>query len=157
MDIKGYAANSRLPLKTLRWMVAQEIISDPLTDNELIGLELLKKLWGKMDFVRPQLRQMNKKNRKPFIETCKFDTKWERSAYSRMMNIESGERLSMKKLIRDIEVTFLFELSIFQIKRLYQIREIAYKARKKQNQNPQNDDTKKSNNDPDKSEFVSTK
>jgi hypothetical protein len=48
-------------------------------------------------------------------------------------------------------------LSVFQIKRVYQIREIAYKAKKKQAQTPQNEIMENSNNDPEKSEIVATK
>lgn len=131
MDIKEYAKTSKIPLKTLRWMERIKIVSNPLTDNELIGLELIEKVWKKRDFVRPQLKLMDVKTRKALISTCGLDTKWERYAYTRFMNSEPDKRIFMMNLIPEIELTFRFKLSVFQIKRVYQIREIAYKAKKK--------------------------
>ena len=153
MDIKEYAKTSKIPLKTLRWMERIKIASNPLTDNELIGLELIEKVWKKRDFVRPQLKLMDVKTRKALISTCGLDTKWERYAYTRFMNSEPDKRIFMMNLIPEIELTFRFKLSVFQIKRVYQIREIAYKAKKK----AQNEIMEKSNNDPEKSELVVTK
>lgn len=157
MDIKEYAKASKIPLKTLRWMERIKIVSNPLTDNELIGLELIEKVWKKRDFVRPQLKLMDVKTRKALISTCGLNTKWERYAYTRFMNLEPDKRIFMMSLIPEIELTFRFKLSVFQIKRVYQIREIAYKAKKKQAQNPQNEIMEMSNNDPEKSEIVVTK
>lgn len=157
MDIKEYARTSKIPFKTLRWIAKKEIISDPLTDNELIGLELLENIWGKREVIRPQIRQLSLKNRKTLIDTCDLETKWERYAYSRFMNLESGKRLFMKNLIAEIELTYRFKLSIFDIKKLYQVRKRAHKAKERQAQVHQNEIMKKSNNDPEKSEIVVTK
>ncbi|MBA3006961.1 MAG: hypothetical protein KJ900_12100 [Proteobacteria bacterium] len=157
MDIKEYARTSKIPLKTLRWIAKKEIISDPLTDNELIGLELLENIWGKREVIRPQIRQLSLKNRKALIDTCDLDTKWERYAYSRFMNLESDKRLFMKTLILEIELTFRFKLSIFEIKKLYRIRKRVHRAKERQAQNLQHEIMEKSNNDPGKSEIVATK
>ena len=51
MEIKEYAKTSKIPLKTLRWMERIKTISDPLPDNDLIGLKLLENLWGLHDFL----------------------------------------------------------------------------------------------------------
>ena len=157
MDIKEYAKTSKISFKTLRWMERIKAISDPLIDNDLIGLKLLENLWGLHDFIRPQLRQKNIKYRKALINTCDLETKWERYAYSRFMNLESDKRLFMKNLIAEIELTYRFKLSIFDIKKLYQVRKRAHKAKERQAQVHQNEIMKKSNNDPEKSEIVVTK
>jgi ribosomal protein S8 len=124
MNIKEYAVKSKIPLKTLRWMVRKGFISELLTEDHLYGLLLVEKLWSRMDFVRPQVRQMNIKNRKAFIETCDLETKWERSAYSRMKTtIEAGEHIVVSKIIDDLEFNYLMKFSYFQKKRIYQLRD----------------------------------
>ena len=66
------------------------------------------------------------------VETCEFDTKWEAYAFSRISNLEKGERLSMKKLIAEIEVFFNFTLDIWQFKKIFKIRERVYNQRRYQ-------------------------
>ncbi len=131
MDIADYAATSRVPLKTLRWMVAQEIASNPLTDRNLIGLEMIEKLWKKRDFLRPQVRQMDVKARQALINTCALATKWERYAYSRFTNLEAGKRLFMKNLVAEIELTYRFKLSENQVGKLFQLRKRVHKAKER--------------------------
>ncbi len=156
MEIKEYAKTSKLPLKTLRWMERIKTISDPLPDNDLIGLKLLEKLWGLHDFLRPQLSQKNIKYRKALIDTCDLETKWERYAYSRFMNLGPDKRLFMNNLIAEIEFTFRFKLSIFEIKKLYRVRKRAHRAKerqmKKELNEEQNEGMEMSNSDLEKNE-----
>ena len=132
MEIKKYAKTSKIPLKTLRWMERIKTISDPLLDEDLIGLKLLEKLWGVHDFLRPQLSQKNVKYRKALIETCDLETKWERYAFSRFMNLKSDKRLFMANLIAEIELTFRFKMSVFDIRKLYRVRKRAHRAKERQ-------------------------
>jgi hypothetical protein len=156
MEIKEYAKTSKLPLKTLRWMERIKTISDPLPDNDLIGLKLLENLWGLHDFLRPQLSQKNIKYRKALIDTCDLETKWERYAYSRFINLEPNKRLFMNNLIAEVEFTYRFKLSIFEIKKLYRIRKRVHRAKerqmKKELNEEQNEGMEKFNNDLEKSE-----
>jgi DNA-binding transcriptional MerR regulator len=156
MEIKEYAKTSKIPLKTLRWMERIKTISDPLPDDDLIGLKLVEKLWGMHDFLRPQLSQKNIKYRKALIDTCDLETKWERYAFSRFMNLEPGKRLFMKNLIAEIELTHRFKMSIFEIKKLYRVRKRVHKAKERQVQKElkeeQNEAVEMSNNDLEKSE-----
>jgi DNA-binding transcriptional MerR regulator len=156
MEIKEYAKTSKIPLKTLRWMERIKTISDPLPDDDLIGLKLVEKLWGMHDFLRPQLSQKNIKYRKALIETCDLETKWERYAFSRFMNLEPSKRLFMKNLIAEIELTHRFKMSIFEIKKLYRVRKRVHKAKERQVQKElkeeQNEAVEMSNNDLEKSE-----
>ena len=62
MEIKEYAKTSKIPLKTLRWMERIKTISDPLPDNDLIGLKLLENLWGLHDFLDLKLSQKKHEN-----------------------------------------------------------------------------------------------
>lgn len=130
MDISEYSKNSRVPLKTLRWMVQEKMIEDPLSKKDLIGLALLEKLWMRRDYLRPQLSQFSRKRRQEFLDKVDLETKWERYAYSRFINLPPGERLRMKKLIEEIEITFDFGLNYHQVKRLYTIRKKVYNKRK---------------------------
>ena len=132
MEIKEYAKTSKISLKTLRWMKRSKKISDPLQDNDVIGLQLLENLWGLHDFLRPQLRQKNIKYRKALIETCDLETKWERYAFSRFMNLASDKRLFMENLIAEIELTFRFKMSVFDIRKLYRVRKRAHRAKERQ-------------------------
>jgi hypothetical protein len=156
MEIKEYAKTSKLPLKTLRWMERIKTISDPLPDNDLIGLKLLENLWGLHDFLRPQLSQKNIKYRKALIDTCDLETKWERYAYSRFINLEPNKRLFMNNLIAEVEFTYRFKLSIFEIKKLYRIRKRVHRAKerqmKKELNEEQNEGMEMFNNDLEKSE-----
>jgi hypothetical protein len=157
MEITEYAKTSKIPFKTLRWMEKIRIVSNPFTDKELNGLELIEKVWNKRDFLRPQLKLMDVKTRKILIGTCGLETKWERYAYTRFMNLEPGQRIFMKYLIPEIEITFRFKMSPFNIFKLYQVRKRAHKAKERKCKNPQNHLTENPNNDPDKSEIVVTK
>jgi len=156
MEIKEYAKTSKLPLKTLRWMERIKTISDPLQDNDLIGLKLLENLWGLHDFLRPQLSQKNIKYRKALIDTCDLETKWERYAYSRFINLEPNKRLFMNNLIAEVEFTYRFKPSIFEIKKLYRIRKRVHRAKerqmKKELNEEQNEGMEMFNNDLEKSE-----
>jgi hypothetical protein len=132
MKIKEYAKSSKIPLKTLRWMERTKTISDPLPENDLIALKLLEKLWGLHDFLRPQLSQKNIKYRRALIETCDLETKWERYAFSRFMNLAPDKRLFMENLIAEIELTFRFRMSVFDIRKLYRVRKRAHRAKERQ-------------------------
>jgi len=156
MEIKEYAKISKIPLKTLRWMERIKTISDPLPDNDLIGLKLLENLWGLHDFLRPQLSQKNIKYRKALIDTCELETKWERYAFSRFLNLKPDKRLFMKNLIAEIELTYRFKMSIFDIRKLYRVRKRVQRAKERQVQKElneeQNEGMEMSNNDLEKSE-----
>jgi DNA-binding transcriptional MerR regulator len=157
MDIKEYAKTSKIPLKTLRWMERIKIVSNPLIDNERIGLELIEKVWGLHDFLRPQLHRKNIKDRKALLDTCDLETKWERYVYTRFMNLGPDQRIFMRYLIPEIELTFRFKMSAFDIIKLYRVRKRVHRAKERQAQNLQHEIMEKSNNDPEKSEIVITK
>lgn len=122
MNIKDYAATSKIPLKTLRAVVRKGFVPEILTDRDLYALKLVENLWLWRDFLRSQMVKLNVKDRKALIETCKFTTKWERYAYTRMMNLQPEQELPMKKLFQEIEITFLFKLSPQQVRILYKLR-----------------------------------
>jgi len=155
MEIKEYAKTSKIPLKTLRWMERIKTISDPVLDGDLIGLKLLENLWGLHGFLRPQLSQKNVKYRKALIETCDLETKWERYAFSRFMNLKLDKRLFMENLIAEIELTFRFKMSLFDIRKLYRVRKRAHRAKERQVQKElsevQKEGMEMSNNDLEKS------
>ncbi len=134
MKIKEYAKTSKIPLKTLRWMERIKTISNPLPENDLIALKLLEKLWGLHDFLRPQLSQKNVKYRKALVATCDLETKWERYAFSRFINLAPDKRFVMENLIAEIVLTFRFKMSVFDIRKLYRVRKRAHRAKERQMQ-----------------------
>ncbi|WP_267926003.1 hypothetical protein [Desulfolithobacter dissulfuricans] len=109
----------------------KRIIDDPLTEKNIAGLEMLEQLWGRHEVLRAQLGRLSKPRRQRLIDTAGLETKWERYAYGRYMNLENGQKLAMKQLIAEIEETYGFSLNKIQVRRLYQIREKIYFTRKK--------------------------
>ena len=126
-----YVMQSKIPLKTLYWMVDNRVISNPLTDEDLQCLEFLEKIWGRHEILRAQIARISKKRREALISTADLATKWERYAFSRFRNLPPGKKLSMDQLMDEIEVTFGFALKAPHIKRLYQVRRKAYYQRSK--------------------------
>ncbi len=129
MDIESYAGQSRLSRKILRWMVQNKILNNPLSRADLLGLQLVEKTWGRREILRAQLSQFSKKRRQQLINSADLETKWERYAYSRLSNLEKGERLPMQKLLDEVEITFGFTLSHVHKARLYRVRRRVYNDR----------------------------
>ncbi|MCP3891363.1 MAG: hypothetical protein GY702_21230 [Desulfobulbaceae bacterium] len=130
MDIETYAKQSVLSRKILRWMVKNEMIENPLSQKDLWGLRLLEKTWCKREILRSQLRHFSRKRRLHLIDSADFETKWERYAFSRFNNLEEGKRLTLKKLVDEIEITFGFILNHAHKARLYKVRQRVYNKRK---------------------------
>ena len=131
MDINRYARNSRLPRKIFLWMVRKGYIRNPLGEEDMIGLRLLEKVWWKSEILRAQLLKYSRKDRLALIETADLPTRWERYAYSRFNNLGAGEKLSMKTLIKEIEMTYDFTLDRSHVRQLYRVRQRIYNRRKK--------------------------
>jgi hypothetical protein len=110
-------------------MVGERIISNPLTDEDLAGLSLLEKVWMRREILRSQLARFSKERRKKLIDTADLKTKWERYAFSRLMNMPSGKNLPMDRLVDEIELTFNFKLKHLQIRRLYKVKKRVYNQR----------------------------
>ncbi len=132
MGIKDYARQSKLSHKILRWMVSEKMIHDPLTKEDRLGLTLVEKVWMRRIFLRSQLSQFSKKKRQEFLEKVDLETKWERYTFSRFRNLEDGEKIRMRQLVDEIEMTFNFTLNRWQIKRLYRVREKVYNLRRRE-------------------------
>ena len=134
-SITEYARTSPIPRKTLLLLQRKELIQDPLTRENLIGLHLLEQVWGDRQVLRAQISRMSRSAREQFIRTVALHSKWERYAYSRYFNQEPGCRLSLVQVIEEIQTTFRFELSKQQISRIRNIRSKAqvakYRAMKK--------------------------
>lgn len=130
MDINVYAKQSHISRKVLRWMARNELIHDPLSEQDLLGLALLEKVWGRTEIVRGQISKYSKTRRAQLLTSPDLDTKWERYAYSRFCNLEKGCRLPMKRLVHELELTFGFILQRAHIKKLYKVRQRVYNRRK---------------------------
>ena len=120
--IAEYARQSPIPKKVLLLLNRENLIQDPLSDEDQIGLHLLEKVWGRKDVLRPQLNRMSMRTRISFVRTATLNSKWERYAYSRFFNQEPGTGLSLETVIEEIQTTFRFRLSKRQIKRVQTLR-----------------------------------
>ena len=127
--ITDYARQSPIPRTILLLMEREEIIQDPLTQEDLIGLHLVEQIWGNRAVLRAQLNRMSLHSRERFIRTVALNSKWERYAYSRYFNQEPGSRLSLQQVIAEIQTTFRFELTKKQVSRIRNIRSKAQVAR----------------------------
>lgn len=129
MDLTEYATQSRLPRKILKWMEIKKLIHDPLTGEDLFGLKLLEKVWCNREVLRCQLSTFSKERRFKLIGSADLKTKWERYAYSRYCNLRSDEKLPMKMLIEEVQLTFNFQLNHSHIRKLYRVRKRVYNER----------------------------
>lgn len=130
MNIEDFAKESSIPLKTLRFLVKNYFVENPLTEKDVIGLKFLEDLWGNRDVLRPQMALFSEKRRATFLRTVDIETKWERYAFSRFSNLEPEQNVRMKTVIQEIECTFGFKPNIFQIKRIYKVRMAVYNRRR---------------------------
>ncbi len=129
MQIYEYAKTSKLPLKTLKLIVKRGVIHETLTNDDLKVLAACENLWGCWEYLRPQFSKYNQEERQLLITHVDF-TKWERWAYTRMINVPQGEKIIMKKIVAELEYAFLIKLEPGQIKRIYKVREKLYNDRK---------------------------
>ena len=110
-------------------MVSRKMISNPLTETDLVGLHLLENLWGNRELLRTQLAQFSSKRRRRLTRTADLETKWERYAFSRFHNNPPGNKLPMNKVVSEIELTFGFLLQPQHVRKLYRIRRKVYNQR----------------------------
>ena len=129
MEIKDFAKESRIPLRTLRLLVKAGIIQNPLTVDDLIGLRFVSKNWANREILRAQLASIPIAKRKRLIETAGISTKWERYVYSRYANLPEDEKLRISVVYFEVQETFHFTLDPFQKKRIRAIRSLVYNHR----------------------------
>lgn len=131
--IREYATGSPIPRRILLYLNRKGIIQDPLSLNDLKGLQLLEQIWGNREILRAQLSRLAMKTRLSLIRTAAISTKWERYAYSRYRNQEHGKKLTLQQVVEEIETTFAFRINDQHIKRLYKIRNRAQVAKHREN------------------------
>ena len=129
MEIKEFATHSIIPRHVLSYLNREDILGNPLSQEEMICLRFLEKIWGKKELLRAQLRRLSMKARLSFIRTAGLQTKWERYAYSRFYNLQPKKKQTMQSIIEEIQTTFGFLLKKNQIRRLYALRNRAHVAR----------------------------
>ena len=138
--LADFARHSPIPRKVLLYLYRQQLIQDPLSRDDLLGLRLLEQVWGNKEILRPQLNRMSLRTRQSFLRTVSLNTKWERYAYSRFYNSKPGVRLSVRLVVDEIQTTFRFQLTKAQLRRVLTIRNRAQVARHrdlvKENQEP---------------------
>ena len=138
--LEDFAHHSPIPRKVLLYLHRQQLIQDPLSRDDLLGLRLLEQVWGNKEILRPQLNRMSLRTRQSFLRTVSLNTKWERYAYSRFYNGKPGVRLSVRLVVDEIQTTFRFQLTKAQLRRVLTIRNRAQVARHrdlvKENQEP---------------------
>jgi len=118
-----------IPKRLLSYLMRKGVLSQPPSQEEILGLHFLATIWGDKEVLRAQVAKMSLRARKSFLQTAELTTKWERYAYSRFLNSEPGMRLSMARVVAEIESTFAFVVNKAQVKQLYRLRNRAYAAK----------------------------
>lgn len=118
-----------IPKRLLSYLVRKGVLSQPPSQEEILGLHFLATIWGDKEVLRAQVAKMSFRARKSFLQTAGLTTKWERYAYSRFLNSPAGTRLPMTRVVVEIESTFGFVLNKAQVKQLYRLRNRAYAAK----------------------------
>ena len=138
--LDDFARQSAIPRKVLLYLHRQQLIQDPPSRDDLLGLRLLEQVWGNKEILRPQLNRMSLQTRQSFLRTVSLNSKWERYAYSRFYNSKPGVRLAVRLVVDEIQTTFRFQLTKAQLRRVLTIRNRAQVARYrnlvKENQEP---------------------
>ena len=106
--IAEYARQSPIPKKVLLLLNRENLIQDPLSDEDQIGLHLLEKVWGRKDVLRPQLNRMSMRTRISFVRTATLNSKWERYAYSRFSTRSRGPDCLWKRWSKRSRPPFVF-------------------------------------------------
>jgi hypothetical protein len=127
--IYDFATTSVIPLKALKVMVKRGVIHENLRKSDLIVLKSCEKLWGCWEYQRHQISKYNKEERQRLISNPEY-SKWERWAYTRMMNTPQGKKIILKNIIKELEYAYLIELEPGQIKRIYEVRKKVYNDKK---------------------------
>lgn len=118
-----------IPKRVLTYLVRRGLLSEPPSPEEIHGLRFLESIWGDKEVIRAQMARMSRQARRSFVQTVGLAAKWERYAYSRFRNNGDGRRLSMTRVVLEIESTFGFVLNRVQVKQLYRLRNRAYAAK----------------------------
>lgn len=118
-----------IPKRLLSYLARKGVISQPPSQEEILGLRFLATIWGDKEVLRAQVAKMSLRARRSFLQTAELASKWERYAYSRFVNSPAGTRLSMTLVVAEIENTFGFVINKAQVKQLYRLRNRAYAAK----------------------------
>ena len=118
-----------IPKWLLSYLARKGVISQPPSQEDSLGLRFLATIWGDKEVLRAQVAKMSLRARTSFLQTAEMASKWERYAYSRFLNSPAGTRLSMIRVVAEIESTFGFLLNKAQVKQLYRLRNRAYAAK----------------------------
>ena len=132
MEITEFAQCNRIPLRTLRALLKAGLIQNPLSPNDIVGLRFICKTWANRALMRAQLASLTVPGRKALAETATLKTKWERYAYSRYRNLDPGQKITIKRVIQEIQENYNFLLNHYQVREIYKIRDRVYHQRNKE-------------------------
>ena len=139
MDIDDFAKTSKIPAVVLKKITRKELVESPLSEDDIIGLNFLEKIWENeaicQALLYKRLVKKSKKAREAYLNTFDLETKWERYAFSRFYNYDpkdhGGRKLRLSAVINDLKKFLNFDPNYFQIKRLYAVRQKVYHFRMK--------------------------
>lgn len=141
-SLREIAKSLDLPIEVVGRLQDLDVISAPVTGEDIVFMEKYRKTWGNTFLIRKQLANMSKKRRESILTRPELATKWERWVYYRFLYNEikygyGGAMLNPKDRIRidyiadDVEGIFRVPKSQVVLERIRKIREMAYNDRKK--------------------------
>lgn len=105
MTIEEYLLKhkTKLTKSAMMHMITMGIISQRLTDEDRVFLIKLERVWGKHNFLRPQLAKMSKTRRENLVLTADLRYAWCRDLMTRIVNTRlNGKHVILEKLIKEV-------------------------------------------------------
>lgn len=125
MTIESVSKKFKISVRDIKRMAKENLISDPLTDEDMSNIAFLAHFWGKEFWVKRQLARKPMKKRMNIINTAGM-SKVESYIFNRYLNAHSsnGKRISVKQLAYELNRTY-------HVPNNKHLKEIILKTRKK--------------------------
>ena len=135
MTLREYSSTSRLALKVLFFIKKRKVISDPLTDEDVLFLQKFERLWCSDGLLKSQLAKLGIARSLRLIYTAKYNP-WESHCYSRAKNLlEQVGSVSEVELCDEISEIFKIKTTESVKKR---VRSLVDKCRYRHNNDLEN-------------------
>ena len=129
MTLDEAARQFRIPVKALRAMQEQGLISYPLKESDLNNLSFLSHLWGREKYLRLQLASRSMARRQQIIRAADLN-KIEQYVLNRYLNLQPGQKLHYKLVADEIE-SYYKAPRIVALNAIRKIRKRVYNQRQR--------------------------
>ncbi len=128
MTFKEASHQFKIPIDDLKAMRSEGLLSEPLPPQEINNLSFLRYFWGRSEWLKRQLRRMNKKSRLALVRTAEY-SKVEAYVFSRYYNAREEERFTVNQIASEVNKYYKTPITKKLIHRIYKMRRKAENAR----------------------------